>query len=74
LIDAYPDYGMEAWQHGRETPVMMNIEWEKDWNASLEAIRATHWILACKSIFSGGERPHLNNPRCISQSNLGLCL
>lgn len=41
----------EAWQHGRETPVMMDIEWENEWNNSLESIRATHNIPTYKSIF-----------------------
>ena len=41
----------EAWQHGRETPVMMNIEWENHWNNSLEDIRSTHAIPIYKSIF-----------------------
>ena len=41
----------EAWRHGRETPVMMDIEWEKEWNNSLETIRATHHIPTYKSIF-----------------------
>lgn len=41
----------EAWQHGRETPYMMNIEWEDEWNNSLETIRATHNIPTYQSIF-----------------------
>lgn len=41
----------EAWQHGREAPVMMNIEWEKEWNNSLESIRRTHNIPKYQSIF-----------------------
>ncbi len=41
----------EAWQHGRKTPCMMNIEWEKEWNNSLETIRATHNIPTYQSIF-----------------------
>jgi ubiquinone biosynthesis protein Coq4 len=41
----------EAWQHGRETPVMMDIEWENEWNNSLKAIRANHKIPVYKSIF-----------------------
>lgn len=41
----------EAWQHGRETPVMMNIEWEQEWNNSLEAIRRNHRIPLYQSIF-----------------------
>lgn len=41
----------EAWQHGREAPYMMNIEWENEWNNSLETIRATHHIPTYQSIF-----------------------
>ncbi|MEZ5502474.1 MAG: Coq4 family protein [Halioglobus sp.] len=41
----------EAWQHGREAPVMMDIEWEQEWNNSLEAIRAAHRIPTYRSIF-----------------------
>ncbi|MEH6570887.1 MAG: Coq4 family protein [Halioglobus sp.] len=41
----------EAWQHGRETPVMMDIEWENEWNNSLEDIRAAHKIPTYQSIF-----------------------
>ncbi len=41
----------EAWQHGRQAPVMMNIEWEKEWNNSLESIRSAHKIPTYKSIF-----------------------
>ena len=41
----------EAWQHGRETPVMMDIEWEQEWDRSLEDIRARHNIATYESIF-----------------------
>lgn len=41
----------EAWQHGREAPVMMDIVWENEWNNSLEEIRASHGINTYKSIF-----------------------
>lgn len=41
----------EAWQHGRQSPAMMNIEWEKEWNNSLESIRSAHKIPTYKSIF-----------------------
>ena len=41
----------EAWQHGRATPVMMNIEWEKEWNNSLDSIRNAHKIPKYRSIF-----------------------
>ena len=41
----------EAWQHGRATPVMMDIEWENHWNNSLDDIRSTHDIPLYQSIF-----------------------
>ena len=42
---------MEAWQHGREAPAMMDIEWEDEWNSSLADIRATYKVPPYKSIF-----------------------
>ncbi|NND68379.1 MAG: hypothetical protein HKN19_12400 [Halioglobus sp.] len=41
----------EAWQHGRETPVMMDIEWEKEWAAQIEDIRERYNINPYESIF-----------------------
>ncbi len=41
----------EAWQHGRETPVMMDITWEEEWDAQIEDIRARHDITPYTSIF-----------------------
>lgn len=41
----------EAWQHGRNTPAMMDIVWEDEWNRSLEDIRAKHAIPTYKSMF-----------------------
>lgn len=34
----------EGWRHGRETPPMMDIHWETEWNNSVEAIREFHGI------------------------------
>ena len=34
----------EAWQHGRRSPALMDIEWEAQWNHSVETIRARHGI------------------------------
>lgn len=34
----------EAWQHGRRSPALMDIEWEEEWNDSIETIRARHGI------------------------------
>jgi ubiquinone biosynthesis protein Coq4 len=41
----------EAWQHGRETPEMMDIMWEHEWNRSLEDIRSSHGISTYTSVF-----------------------
>ena len=32
----------EAWQHGRRAPALMDVEWENEWNDSIETIRARH--------------------------------
>ena len=34
----------EAWQHGRRSPAFMDIEWEQEWNNSIETIRARRGI------------------------------
>lgn len=41
----------EAWQHGRATPVMMDIVWEDEWHEQVEDIRARHNITPYESIF-----------------------
>lgn len=41
----------EGWRHGRETPWMMDIEWEREWACSLEDIRARHGIRVYRSVF-----------------------
>jgi ubiquinone biosynthesis protein Coq4 len=41
----------EAWQHGQNTPPMMDIEWEQEWDRPLEAIRTSHGIPLYQSIF-----------------------
>ncbi len=41
----------EGWQHGRETPYMMDIEWEQEWDTSLDDIRAKYNIPLFKSEF-----------------------
>lgn len=33
-----------AWTHGRETPPLMAIEWEREWHSPTEAIRQLHAI------------------------------
>jgi ubiquinone biosynthesis protein Coq4 len=41
----------EAWQHGRESPAMMDIEWEREWNHSLQDIRGNYGIRTYDSVF-----------------------
>ncbi|MEZ5572057.1 MAG: Coq4 family protein [Halioglobus sp.] len=52
----------EAWQHGRNTPAMMNIEWETEWNNSLESIRAKYAIPTYKSVFPADLLESIENP------------
>ncbi len=52
----------EAWQHGRETPVMMNIEWESEWNNSLESIRSRYNIPTYRSVFPADLLESIENP------------
>lgn len=53
---------MEAWQHGRDTPAMMNIEWEAEWDNSLETIRAKHRIPTYQSVFPADLLESIENP------------
>ena len=53
---------MEAWQHGCETPVMMNIDWEAEWNNSLESIRTKYQIPTYKSVFPADLLESIENP------------
>ena len=39
----------EAWQHGRRSPSLMDIEWEEEWNDSIATIRARHGIPVYRS-------------------------
>ncbi len=41
----------EAWQHGRQTPSMMDIEWEEEWTKSLDQIRKDYQIDTYASVF-----------------------
>ena len=61
----------EAWQHGRETPVMMDIEWEKEWNNSLEDIRATHNIPTYNSIFPADLLESIESASLLKKVHLG---
>jgi ubiquinone biosynthesis protein Coq4 len=40
----------EGWQHGRNTPPMMDVEWENEWHHSLGEIRQQHNITALRSV------------------------
>jgi len=53
---------MEAWRHGCETPAMMNIDWESEWNNSLEAIRTKYKIPVYKSVFPADLLESIENP------------
>ncbi len=39
----------EGWQHGRNSPPLMVIDWRKEWNERVEDIRAQHGIAAFQS-------------------------
>ena len=38
----------EAWQHGRRSPALMDIEWEAQWNNSIETLRARYGFQSIK--------------------------
>jgi ubiquinone biosynthesis protein Coq4 len=42
---------LSAWAHGRETPPLMAIAWEREWHLSADAIRAAHGISEYASPF-----------------------
>jgi len=52
----------EAWQHGRESPAMMNIEWENEWNSSLASIRSKYNISIYRSVFPADLLESIENP------------
>ena len=64
----------EAWQHGRESPVMMDIEWEKEWNNSLDEIRTAHQIPIYKSIFPADLLESIENASIWKKLQLGYLL
>ena len=41
----------EGWRHGRETPAMMGIHWEAEWNRPVEEIREAYGIPVYQSVF-----------------------
>lgn len=61
----------EAWQHGRETPVMMDIEWEQEWNNSLDNIRASHKIPLYQSVFPADLLESIENASLLKKVQLG---
>jgi ubiquinone biosynthesis protein Coq4 len=61
----------EAWQHGREAPVMMNIEWEKEWDNSLDSIRAKHNIPTYQSIFPADLLESIESATVLTKLKLG---
>ena len=40
----------EGWRHGRETPAMMDIYWEAEWNRPIEEIRKAYGIPVYQSV------------------------
>jgi len=40
----------EGWRHGRETPPMMDIQWEAEWDKPIEEIRKTYAIPVYQSV------------------------
>ena len=40
----------EGWRHGRETPAMMDIHWEAEWNRPVEEIRKAYGIPVYQSV------------------------
>ena len=64
----------EAWQHGRATPCMMDIEWEREWNSSLEDIRSRYNIPTYKSVFPSDLLESIENPSFLKKLMLGYQL
>jgi len=61
----------EAWQHGQNTPVMMDIEWEEEWNSSLEDIRKRHEIPVYESVFPADLLESVENPSLLQKLKIG---
>ena len=64
----------EAWQHGRATPYMMAIEWEQEWNTSLEDIRSKYGIPTYKSVFPPDLLESVENASFLKKVLLGFQL
>jgi ubiquinone biosynthesis protein Coq4 len=41
----------EGWQHGRESPAMMNIAWEEEWDTPIAELREKYQVPAYQSVF-----------------------
>jgi ubiquinone biosynthesis protein Coq4 len=41
---------MEAWEHGRRTPAMMDIEWEREWRTPIPELRQKYSIEKYRSV------------------------
>jgi len=41
----------EGWQHGRAAPVMMDIDWEAEWDTPVDEIRSKYGIPTYQSLF-----------------------
>lgn len=61
----------EAWQHGQNTPVMMDIEWEAEWEHSLEDIRSRHNIPVYQSIFPADLLESVENASLLQKLRIG---
>ncbi|MFT4518364.1 MAG: ubiquinone biosynthesis protein Coq4 [Halioglobus sp.] len=64
----------EAWQHGQNTPAMMDIEWEKEWNNSLEDIRVAHNIPTYESVFPVDMLETLESASILKKAKVGIQL
>jgi ubiquinone biosynthesis protein Coq4 len=64
----------EAWQHGRNTTPMMDIEWEDEWNHSLEDIRESYGISTYNSVFPADLMETMDNASFLKKVWLGLQL
>jgi len=64
----------EAWQHGRSTPAMMDIEWEEEWKHSLTQIRINHNISTMQSVFPADLMETMGEGSLLQKLSLGLRL
>jgi ubiquinone biosynthesis protein Coq4 len=40
---------LTGWKHGRETPQMLGLDWEREWNQPVDALRSKFGIRAYDS-------------------------